>query len=57
MGDINEFAVNAQISTSAVQVPSGWPTYDMLSSSYSYISGNGTAKINIDITSSSFAFD
>lgn len=56
MGGVNDFAVSAKISTSAVLVPSGWPAYDMLRSEYSYTSGNGTAKINIDVTSSSFTF-
>lgn len=57
MSDINDFAVNAKISTSAVSVPSSWPAYDMLSSNYNYTGGNGTAKINIDVTSSSFTFE
>lgn len=57
MSNINDFAVNAKISTSAVSVPSGWPMYDMLSSNYNYTSGNGTAEINIDVTSSSFVFE
>ena len=57
MNGVNDFAVNAKISTSAVQIPSGWPAYDMLRSAYRYTSGNGTAKINIDVTSSSFMFN
>ena len=57
MGGIQDFAVSAEISTSAVQVPDGWPAYDMLGSSYSYTSGSGTAKLNLDITSSSFVFE
>ena len=56
MGGVHDFAVNAKISTSSVSVPSSWPAYDMLSTSYDYTSGNGTAKINIDVTSSSFVF-
>ena len=56
MSDINDFTVNARISTSAVMVPNDWPTYDMLSPDYIYTSGNGMAKINIDVTSSSFIF-
>lgn len=56
MGDIKDFTVSAKVSTSTIWVPSDWPAYDMLSSSYKYSSGNGTAKINIDVTSSSFAF-
>lgn len=57
MSNINDFAVSASISTSAVSVPNSWPVYDMLSSNYNYTGGNGTAKINIDITSSSFIFE
>lgn len=57
MGDIQDVAVTAKISTSSVSVPNGWPAYDMLSSDYSYTSGDGTAKINIDITSGSFVFE
>lgn len=56
MSDINDFAVSAKISTSAVSVPNSWPAYDVLSSNYNYTGGNGTAKINIDVTSSSFIF-
>ena len=54
---INDFTVNAKISTSSVSVPNDWPAYDMLSSDYSYTSGNGAAEINIDVTSSSFVFE
>ncbi len=57
MNNINDFAVNAKISTSAVSVPKSWPVYDMLSPNYNYTGGNGTAKINIDVTSSSFIFE
>lgn len=57
MNNINDFAVSAKISTSAVSVPSGWPMYDMLRSNYNYTRGNGTAEINIDVTSSSFVFE
>lgn len=57
MSNINDFAVSAKISTSAVSVPSGWPVYDMLSSNYNYTGGNGAAKIHIDVTSSSFVFE
>lgn len=57
MSDNNDFAVSAKISTSAVSVPSNWPAYDMLSSNYNYTGGNGTAKINIDVTSGSFIFE
>lgn len=56
MGGVRDFAVSGKISTSAVSVPSGWPVYDMLSPSYSYTSGTGAAKINLDVTSSSFIF-
>lgn len=56
-GDIYDFAVSAKISTSAVFVPNDWPAYDMLSPSYNYTSGDGTAKINIDVTSGSFVFE
>lgn len=57
MSNINDFAVSTKISTSTVSVPSGWPAYDVLSSNYNYTDGNGTAKINIDVTSSSFIFE
>lgn len=57
MSNIHDFSVSAKISASAVSVPSGWPVYDMLSSNYNHTSGNGTAKINIDVTSSSFVFE
>lgn len=57
MSGINDFAVSAKITTSTVSVPNSWPVYDMLSSNYHYTSGNGTAKINIDVTSSSFIFE
>lgn len=54
MSNINDFSVSARIVTSAVSVPSSWSAYDMISSNYNYTSGNGTAEINIDVTSSSF---
>lgn len=57
MSNINDFAVSTKISTSTVSAPSDWPAYDVLSSNYNYTSGNGTAKINIDVTSSSFIFE
>lgn len=57
MKGINDFSIDAKISTSTVQAPSDWPAYDMLSLDYSYTSGNGAAKINIDVTSSSFMFE
>lgn len=57
MSGIDDFAVSAKISTSAVTVLNGWPVYDMLSSNYTYTGGDGTAKINLDITSSSFVFE
>ena len=57
MSNVNDFAVSAEISTSAVSAPNDWPVYDMLSPNYNYVSGNGAAKINIDITSSSFIFE
>lgn len=56
MSNIKDFAISAKISTSTVSVPSGWPMYEMLRSNYNYTGGNGTAKINIDVTSSSFIF-
>lgn len=56
MSDVKDFAVDAKISASAVLVPDDWPAYDMLSSGYSHSSGNGTAKINIDVIGSSFTF-
>lgn len=57
MSAINDFAVSAKISTSSVSVPSSWPAYDMLNSNYNYTGGNGAAKINIDVTNSSFIFE
>lgn len=57
MSGLQDFAVSAKISTSAMAVPSGWPAYDMLSPDYRYTSKNGTAKINLDLTSSSFVFE
>ena len=57
MNGLQDFAVSAKISTSAMAVPSGWPAYDMLSPDYRYKSKNGTAKINLNLTSSSFAFE
>lgn len=57
MSNVKDFAVSAKIFTSSVSVPNGWPVYDMLSSNYNYTSENGTAKINIDVTSSSFIFE
>lgn len=57
MGGIKNFTVNAKISSFAVLVPDNWPAYDMISSSYSHSSGDGTSKINIDVTSSSFTFN
>lgn len=57
INDINDFAINAKISSSTFSVPSSWPVYDMFSSNYDYTKGKGIAKINIDVTSSSFAFN
>ena len=57
MNDMKDYIINAKISTSSVQVLSSWPEYDMLSSDYSYTSGNGTAKLNIDVASSSITFN
>lgn len=57
MNGIDDYAINAKLSTSSMQVPSSWPAYDMLRSDYRYTSGNGTANINIDITNSSFVFN
>ena len=54
---MKDYIINAKISTSSVQVLSSWPEYDMLSSDYSYTSGNGTAKLNIDVASSSITFN
>lgn len=56
ISNINDFAINAKISSSSFLVPSDWPAYDMLGSNYDYTRGKGTAKMNIDVTSSSFAF-
>ena len=57
MSNINDFAVSAKVSASSVSVPNGWPVYDMLSSDYNYTDGNGTAKINIDVTGSSIVIN
>ena len=57
MSNVNDYAVSAEISTSAVSAPNDWPACDVLSSNYNYTTGNGTAKIQIDITSSSFIFE
>ncbi len=57
MNGIYDFAVRAKISASSVQTLSDWPVYGMLCSDYSYTSGEGTAKINMDITGSSFTFN
>lgn len=56
MNSNTNFAINAKFSTCAVSVPGGWPAYSNGSSSYSYTSGSGTAKINIDLTNCSFSF-
>ncbi len=57
MNGIRDFSVSAEISASAVLVPDDWPAYDMLSSDYSYTSGNGAAKIRLDVTGGSFRFE
>lgn len=57
MGGIKNFTVKAKISSSAVLVPGDWSAYNMISSSYNHSIGDGTAKINIDVTSSSFTFN
>ncbi len=57
MSNISDFAVSAKISTSSFAVPNGWSVYDMLNSNYNYTVGNGTAKINIDITGGSLIFE
>ncbi|MDE6616984.1 MAG: hypothetical protein K2K35_10485, partial [Lachnospiraceae bacterium] len=57
MNEIKDFAIKAKIFTSSVLLQSSWPEYDMRSPSYNYTSGNGTAKINIDIKGSSFIFE
>lgn len=58
MNGNTDFAVNAESSGCAVSVPSRWPVYKNGSSNYrySYVSGNGTAKINIKLTGCAFAF-
>lgn len=57
MGKLNDFTVSAKSYNSAVSVPRGWPAYDILSDKYRCTSGSGTAKINLDLTSSSFVFE
>lgn len=57
--DINknkDFNINTKISCCAFSVPGEWPAYSNSSANYNYKSGEGTAKINIDITNCSFSF-
>ncbi|MDE7313724.1 MAG: hypothetical protein K2N87_19220 [Eubacterium sp.] len=56
MNGNTDFAVDAEFSVCAVAVPSRWPAYSNGSSSYSYTSGSGAAKINIKLKGCSFAF-
>lgn len=57
MGSITDFAINAKFSACAVSVPKSWSACSNGSSSYSYTSGSGTAKININLKNCSFAFN
>lgn len=56
MGKCTDFAINAKFSACAISIPSNWPAYSNGNSSYSYTSGSGMAKINIDLTKCSFTF-
>lgn len=57
MNGSTNFAVDANFSNCAVSVPGDWSAYNNGSSSYSYICGNGTAKININLMKCSFSFN
>ncbi len=57
MGSTTDFAINAKFSACAVSVPKSWSACSNGSSSYSYTSGSGTAKINVELKKCSFAFN
>lgn len=57
MSDINTFIIKAKIFSSTFLVPNDWPVYDILDSSYDCTREDGTAKMNVDVTSSSFTFN
>lgn len=57
MGSTTDFAINAKFSACAISVPKSWSACSNGSSSYSYTSGNGTAKINVKLKKCSFALN
>ena len=50
-----DFAVSAKFTSCAVTVPDSWPVCGNGSSEYSYTSGSGTAKVNLELTNSAFS--
>lgn len=57
LSGITNFDINAKLNTSAVSTPKAWPSLKNGNSSYNHLSGNGAAKININLTNCSFSFN
>ena len=53
----SDFTVSAKFTSCSVTVPNTWPVCGNGSSEYSYTSGSGTAKVNIELTNASFSLD
>lgn len=53
--DNTNFTINHNSKSSAVSVPQSWPI--LRNGNFNYSSGNGSAKINIDLKNSSFSFN
>ncbi len=55
--DSTNYIISMKVSKSAVSIHEDFPQYIVGSSNYEYKNGDGTAKINIDIKSSSFTIN
>ena len=53
----SDFTVSAKFTACSVTVPDTWPPCGNGSSEYSFTSGSGTAKVNIELTSASFSLN
>ncbi len=53
----SDFAVSAEFTSCSVTVPDTWPPCGNGSSEYSYTSGSGIAKVNIELTNASFSLN
>ena len=52
-----DFSVSAKFTSCSVTVPDTWPVCGNGSSEYSYTSGSGIAKVNIELTNASFSLN